>query len=110
MGLIRKQSRDIGTSLVSIGSYTVGASKTATAIGWAISNKSTTETISLDVSHHDGSNENYILKGVALLPNSSLCPLAIIGKVVMEAGDSIKVKSSVAASADCSIYWSEDDV
>lgn len=95
----RYASRDVGTSAVTIGSYTVGASTQTTLIGLTVAN-TTASVIAVDVQHNDGANDTYIVKDAPVPAGSSLVVVGGDQKVVMETGDSIKVTSDTATSAD----------
>ena len=96
---LRKTSRSIGTSATTVGSYTVGASTATTVIGLTCANTTTTA-ITVDVTHNDGSNDTYIVKGATVPSGGSLVVVGGDQKVVLEAGDSVKVTSSAASSCD----------
>lgn len=96
---LRKTSRNIGTSATTVGSYTVGASTATTVIGLTCAN-TTTAAITVDVQHNDGSNDTYVVKGATVPAGGSLVVVGGDQKVVLEAGDSVKVTSSAATSCD----------
>jgi len=96
---LRKTSRSIGTSATTVGSYTVGASTATTVIGLTCANTTTTA-ITVDVTHNDGANDTYIVKGATVPSGGSLVVVGGDQKVVLEAGDSVKVTSSAASSCD----------
>ena len=95
----RKISRNIGTSLVSVGSYTVGSGVQTTVIGLSVCNTGTTP-VTVDVTVNDGANDAYLVKGAGIAVGQSLIPIGGDEKVVLIAGDSIRVKSSAASSLD----------
>lgn len=95
----RKISRNVGTSLVSVGSYTVGGGVTTTVIGLSLTNTSTSP-ITVDATVNDGANDAYLLKGASVPVGSSIAVVGGDQKVVLITGDSIKVKSSAASSLD----------
>ena len=96
---LRKTSRDIGTTATAIGGYTVGASTATTVIGLTCAN-TTSAAITVDVQHNDGSNDTYVVKGATVPAGGSLVVVGGDQKVVLEAGDSVKVTSSAATSCD----------
>lgn len=96
---LRKTSRSVGTSPASVGGYTVGASTATTVIGLTCANTITTA-ITVDVVHNDGTNDTYIVKGATVPSGGSLVVVGGDQKVVLEAGDSVKVTSSDATSCD----------
>lgn len=95
----RKLSRNIGTSATSVGSYTVGASTKAVVVGLTVSNVSGS-TISVDVYLDDGVNPYYLVKGAPITAGGALVPIGGDQKLVLQTGDSIKIVSSSATSAD----------
>ena len=94
-----KTQRQIGTSLTAIESYTVGGSTETTVIGLTISN-TTTSVIEVDATLNDGTNDFYIVKNAPVPAGGALVAVGGDQKVVMMPGDSIKVKSNTATSAD----------
>ena len=94
-----KTQRQIGTSLTAIESYTVAGSTETTIIGLTISN-TTTSVIEVDATLNDGSNDFYIVKNAPVPAGGSLVAVGGDQKVVLMPGDSIKVKSDTATSAD----------
>lgn len=96
---LRKTSRNIGTTATTVGSYTVGASTATTVIGLTCAN-TTSAAITVDVQHNDGTNDTYVVKGATVPAGGSLVVVGGDQKVVLEAGDSVKVTSSAATSCD----------
>ena len=94
-----KTQRQIGTSLTVVESYTVPGSTETTVIGLTIAN-TTASAIDVDATLNDGTNDFYIVKEAPVPVGSSLVVIGGDQKVVMMPGDSIKVKSSAATSAD----------
>jgi len=95
----RKLSANVGTTSEAVGSYTVGASTTTVVVGLTICNVSGS-TINVDVSLNNGSTDHYIVKGAPVSAGGALVPIGGEQKVIMTTGDSIKVKSDSATSAD----------
>ena len=95
----RKLSRSIGTSLTSVGSYTVPASTEVTVIGLDIANTSSSQVL-VDATVNDGSNDTYLIKEAPIPSGGSLVVIGGDQKVVLEPSDSIKVKSDTATSVD----------
>lgn len=95
----RKLSRNVGTSLTAVGSYTVASGVTTTAIGLSLANTSTSA-ILVDVTVNDGTNDTYVLKGALVPAGGAIAAVGGDQKIVLIAGDSVKVKSSAAASLD----------
>lgn len=95
----RKLSRSLGTSLTAVGSYTVGAATEVTVIGLAVSNTTASQVL-VDATLNDGANDTYLIKEAPVPSGGSIVIIGGDQKVVLEVGDSIKVKSSVASSVD----------
>jgi hypothetical protein len=95
----RKISRNVGTSLTAVGSYTVGGGVVTTVIGLSVCN-TTTSPITVDVTVYDGTNDAYLVKGAGVPVGNGFIPIGGDEKVVLIAGDSIRVKSSAATSVD----------
>lgn len=95
----RKTSRNIGTTAVQVGSYSVGSLTTATVIGLVVCN-TTTSPVTADVYHYDGTNTTYIVKNAPIPAGGALVPIGGDQKTVLLTGDSIYVKSSAATSLD----------
>ena len=95
----RKLSRSIGTSLTAVGSYTVGAATEVTVIGLAVSN-TTSSQILVDATVYDGANDTYLIKEAPVPSGGSLVIIGGDQKVVLEVGDSLRIKSDTATSVD----------
>lgn len=95
----RKLSANVGTSMTSVGSYTVGSSTTTVVVGLTICNV-TGSTINVDVSLNNGSTDYYIVKSAPISAGGALVPIGGEQKVILATGDSIKVKSDASSSAD----------
>ena len=95
----RKLSRNVGTSAVTVGSYTEAANTQGTIIGLTCSNN-TASAITVDVALHDGSNDHFMVKTATVPSGGSLVVVGGDQKVVLETGDSVKVTSSAASSCD----------
>jgi len=95
----RKSSRNIGTSLTAVGSYTVGGGVQTTVIGLSVCNTAASP-ITVDVTVYDGTNDTYLAKGAGVPVGNAFIPIGGDEKVVLIAGDSIRVKSSAATSVD----------
>jgi len=94
-----KLERQIGTSLTAIESYTVPASTETTVIGLTVSN-TTAGTIEVDVTVNDATNDYYVVKTAPVPSGGSLVVVGGDQKLVLTTGDSVKVKSDTATSAD----------
>jgi len=95
----RKLSRSIGTTATRVGTYTVGASTSTTAIGLSVANTSTAS-ISANVFHSDGSNNTYIVYNAPIPAGGSLVAVGGDQKIVLVTGDGIFVQSTAASSVD----------
>ena len=95
----RKLSRSIGTSLTAVGSYTVGAATEVTVIGLVVSNTTASQVL-VDATVNDGANDTYLIKEAPVPSGGSIVIVGGDQKVVLEVGDSIKIKSDTAASVD----------
>ena len=95
----RKLSRSIGTSLTAVGSYTVGAATEVTVIGLAVANTSASQVL-VDATLNDGSNDTYLIKDAPVPSGGAIVIVGGDQKVVLEVGDSLKIKSSAASSVD----------
>lgn len=95
----RKLSRSIGTSVTAVGSYTVGSATEVTVIGLAVSNVTASQ-ILIEASVYDGANDTYLIKDAPVPSGGSLVIIGGDQKVVLEVGDSIRIKSDTASSVD----------
>jgi len=100
-----KTSRNIGTTFEAVGSYTVAAATQTTVIGLAVSNSLSGGSLSaaqiyVDAVVNDGANDTYIIREVLVPGGSTIVLVGGDQKVVLNTGYSIKVKSSLASSAD----------
>ena len=95
----RKTSAGIGTSYTPIDSYTVPASTEVTVIGLTVSNV-TASTVNATVSLFDGASYISIVTDAPVPGGGSLVVVGGDQKLVMEPGDSMRVKSDTASSID----------
>jgi len=95
----RYTEQSVGTTLTSVGSYTVAASTQVTLIGVTVAN-TTTSSVDVDVTHYDGATDTYIVKNAPVPAGSTLVVVGGEQKVVLETGDSVRVKSTAATSID----------
>ena len=95
----RKLSRSIGNAAVSIGSYTVGSGNTSIVLGLTVCN-TTGSGVNATVSVYDGSNHTYLVKDAPVPGGGSLVVVGGDQKVVLQAGDSIRVLSDAVTSLD----------
>lgn len=95
----RYVSANIGLTAQAVGAYTVPASNTTTAIGLSVSNTANT-TINVGVTLSNATHDFFIVKNAPIPVGGALVAIGGDQKVVLEAGDSIKVNSDIATSAD----------
>lgn len=95
----RYTERSVGTTAATVGSYTVGSSTETTLIGLTVANVHTAS-INVDVVLNDGTYDTYVVKEAPVPTGGTLVVVGGDQKIVLEVGDSIKVSSSDAASAD----------
>jgi hypothetical protein len=100
-----KTDSGIGTTLTTV--YTVPASTTTIVIGCTLANIHATANLNADVqivtaaSSGENGDDVYVIKGVPV-PNKSSLEI-IEGKIVLETGDAIKVRSDTASSVDVAL-------
>ena len=93
----------VGTSLAAI--YTVPAGSSSSAletivIGITMANKTTSGIFAdLFIDNEDGSNDVYLVKD-AIIPPGTALEVMSGNKIVLEAGDIVKVKGSVTDAVD----------
>ena len=90
-------SSSIGTTAISV--YTTPTNTTTTVIGLTLCNTSTVQ-ISCDVYITRSSVNYYLGKGLQIPVGTSIVPIGGEQKVVLQAGDIIKVISNNATSCD----------
>jgi len=95
----RKVSQNIGTAQTAVGSYTVPGGTITTVIGLSVSNVAN-NSINIDVIHSSTTANTHIVKSAPVPPGGALVAVGGEQKVVLIAGDSIKVSSNTASSAD----------
>ena len=100
-----KTDSNIGTTLTTV--YTVPASTTTICIGCTLANIHATANVNADVqivtaaTSGENGDDVYVIKGVPV-PNASSLEI-IEGKIVLETGDAVKVKSDTASSIDIAL-------
>ena len=109
MALASKKSRGVGTTFVTAGGYAVPSSKCAVAIGITVANITSFD-IAVDVTVYDGTTDTYIVKGATVVAGQAQVFSGGDAKLVLNSGESIRVKSNTAASADVILSILEDDV
>lgn len=94
----RKLSANIGTAFDDVGAYVVPASNVATIIGLSLANTSNTG-ITVDVAVN-ATTQFFVVKNAPIPVGGSLVVVGGDQKIVIEAGDSILVRSDTATSID----------
>ena len=100
-----KTDSGIGTTLTTV--YTVPASTTTICIGCTLANIHATANVNADLqivtasSSGENADDVHVVKNVPV-PNASSLEV-IHGKIVLETGDAIKVKSDTASSIDVAL-------
>jgi len=92
----RQTSNSIGSSYTTV--YTVPGSTTTVIIGGVVSNTGT-GTVNVEVAVNDGTNDINLTGKDTPIPAGTALSF-IDGKVVLQAGDVIKAKGSVAGQLD----------
>ena len=93
---LRKTSNNIGVAFTPV--YTVPVGKTAVILGGVVSNIGT-DTVNTEITINDGTNDINLTGVDTPIPNGTSLSF-IDGKVVMQAGDILKAKGSIAAQLD----------
>lgn len=95
-------AKNVGTSAATV--YTCPAATQTTIIGLSVANTSN-GTITTDAYITSGGADNYLIRNATVPVGSSLVIVGGDQKVVLEAGDVLRVLTSAANSADvvCSI-------
>jgi hypothetical protein len=94
-----KKTKSIGTALTAVGAYTVPANTVSTVIGLTLCN-TTNSVIQVSASQYDGTNDYYIISTATLVVGGSIAIAGGDQKLVLMAGESIRVKSDTATSVD----------
>ena len=95
----RKLSSNVGTVANTIGSYTVGGSTTSIVLGLALSNTSG-GTINASAFVANATALTYLVKNAPITTGGTLIVVGGDQKLVLEAGDYLRVQTSAADSAD----------
>lgn len=95
----RKLSRNVGTSITAIGSYTVPSGATAVIVGLTVCNTSGA-TVAVDITVNDGTHDYYIVKAAPISAGGALVPIGGEQKIILAEADSVKIKSDAATSLD----------
>ena len=96
-------SADIGTSFAA--ALTAGGSETLTIIGCQVANMhaSTSSHLSAKVVQSGGGSESIIAHEISIPVNDSFAP--VMGKLVLETGDALHLKSENASSLEATISY-----
>jgi hypothetical protein len=94
-----KRSSNIGTTLESVGSYTVPAGNGAVVVGLTVSNTSNAQVFS-NVVINDGTNNYYLIKNATIAEEGTLVVVGNGQKIILQANDTVKVNSSSSNSVD----------
>ena len=93
-------AKNAGTSATTV--FTGPAATQSTVIGMTVANVSNNN-INVDVFLTVGGVDYYLVKGAMVPVGGALVPIGGDQKVVVEAGDLVRVQSSAASSADVNI-------
>lgn len=105
---LRKISRNIGTSLTAVGSYTVGANVGAVIVGLNISNTSAAQVIA-NVVINNGADDFYLTHRIPIADGGAVSIAGGDQKIILQTGDSVQVNSSAASSLDVLMNIMETD-
>lgn len=97
-------AKDVGTALIDV--VTVAASKSIVAIGANVANTANVD-IYVDIIARKGGVDYYIIKGAYIPVGCAYVWSGAEQKIVLDSGDSFRVKSSIAASADALVSYAE---
>lgn len=95
----RKFSGNVGVSATTLGTYTVPAATTSVVVGLSLSNV-TGSTINAGVFINNGANNYYIVKSAPISAGGTLIPVGGDQKLVLQAGDNVRIISDTATSID----------
>ena len=96
----RKLSRNTGNVATAVGNYTVGSGNTAIVLGLTVCN-TTGSAVNTDVEIYDVStNSTYLVKDAPIPGGGSLVVVGGDQKLVLQAGDAVRVVSSTTSSLD----------
>ena len=99
---IHKASKNVGTSLTTIGGYSLPMATQGVLIGVSISNTLNAGNISINVYLYDAATlTNYsIISNAVVYNGQTIVPVGADQKVVLQPGDQIVAQSNVASSCD----------
>jgi len=103
----RHTSNGIGTSLTTV--YTVPTGKTTVVIGGVVSNIDSSNTVNATITVNDGTNEINLTGEDTPIPSGTALSF-IDGKVVLQTGDVLKAKGSIASKLDVMLSIMEIDI
>jgi hypothetical protein len=95
----RKLSRNVGSTAVTVGSYTVGSGVTTVVVGLTICN-TTGAAVNTAIYIYDGANDTYLVKDAPIPGGGSLVVVGGDQKVILEESDAIKVVADATDSLD----------
>lgn len=95
----RQTSSAVGTVITAVGGYTVPAATQVTVIGLVLANVAATA-INVNVTLYNGTTDTYLVKSCPVPVGGSAVVIGGDQKVVMQAGDSMRVLSDTASSVD----------
>jgi len=102
----RRTQKNIGTTLVLVGNYTVPASTQGILIGLTLCNKSS-GAIQANVMFANSTSNTAIFANIPIPYGSSVVPVGGDQKVVMQVGDGIRVCSNASNSLDAHMSFLE---
>lgn len=102
----RKMSANVGNTLVTVGSYTVGSATKAVVLGLTLANRSGA-TINADVLINNGSDNFYLVRTAPITTGGALVPIGGDQKLVLQTGDNVRVRSDSANSLDVVMSYME---
>jgi hypothetical protein len=101
---LRNTSNAIGTTFTTV--YTAPVATTAIILAGTIANTSTTDLVNTEVIINDGTDDINIIGTATPLPTGTALSF-VDGKLVLQAGDVLKVKASLAGQLDVYISLME---
>lgn len=104
---VRKISSNINTTSTAIGGYTVGANLGAVIVGLTISNKTAAQVTS-NVEIYNGTSSYFIVKNAPIAAGGGLVPVGGDQKIILQAGDSVRVSASANVDAVLSVMESTE--
>lgn len=96
---LRKLSRNVGNVAATVGNLTVGSGNTAIVLGLTVCNV-TGASVNASVYVYDGAQNYHLVKDAPIPGGGSLVVVGGDQKVVLQAGDSMRVISDAVTSLD----------